>query len=71
MELRHDLYDWIATEIEAELDASDLDIISNNLRIIEQLDKETYNIDMGLLDLIKDKNYSVNIIKVKNEKIFF
>lgn len=58
LELRHDLYDWIATEIEAELDASDLDIISNNLRIIEQLDKETYNIDMGLLDLIKDKNYS-------------
>ena len=53
---------WIASEMEEELDATDKEILMDNVKIIGSLGTETYNIDNGLLTLILSGNISVIII---------
>lgn len=48
--------------MESELDSSDIEITSNNLKIIAQLGVETYNIDIGLLNILNEKSFAVLLL---------
>ena len=60
-EIKPELIEWLVGEMESELDSSDIEITSNNLKIISQLGVESYNIDIGLLNLMSDKSFAVII----------
>jgi len=45
--------DWLVLQLEEELDATDEEIIRNNVSLVESFGVETYRIDVGLLNLLK------------------
>lgn len=45
--------DWLILQLEEELDATDDEIIENNLGLIASFGVETYRIDVGLLNIMK------------------
>ncbi len=58
-EIKPELLQWLVGEMESELDSSEIEITTNNLKIIAQLGVETYNIDIGLLKIMNDKSFAV------------
>ncbi len=51
--INSDTKDWLLTQLEEELDTADDEIISNNIKLIDSFQCETYRIDIGLLNIIK------------------
>ena len=43
---------WLITQLEEELDATENTIIANNLDLVASFNIESYNIDAGLVNII-------------------
>lgn len=55
-----DLQNWIRTQLEEELDATDQDILTDNIRLISEFCSETYNLDNQLLNIMTNMSYQVS-----------
>lgn len=51
--INQDTLDWSIMQLEDELDATDEQIVQNNLGLVASFGVETYRIDLGLLNIIK------------------
>ena len=54
-----DLVNWLLTQLEDELDGTNFDIILNTVGIVSAYGIETYNIDLGLLNLLEQRTKPV------------
>lgn len=55
-----DLVNWLLTQLEDELDGTNFDIILNTVGIVSAYGIETYNIDLGLLNLLEQRTKPVS-----------
>jgi len=74
--------EWVIQQLEEELDATDEDIIRNNLSLVESFGSETYRVDVGLVNLLKKEELSeelraqarrvlISVSKTDDERIEF
>ena len=69
LKLETELTNWLITQLEEELDATENRIIANNLDLVASFNIESYNIDAGLVNIITVAVSYLRITYLKSFKL--
>lgn len=55
MKVHSDLKQWMSSQLEDELDGTDVDIICGNINLVNEIEIESYKIDSAMLDILANE----------------